>query len=280
MATLYEKNFRHHSKTFSFAARFFGAKHAQATAKLYYFFRFVDDIADSDTGCYKQKSLKIKKSLHSKELADIRSTYNIPNEIIESFLQTSINDINFKKMNCKKDLLNYCYGVASTVGLSMCHVLGVRNKNAYYHAIDLGVAMQLTNICRDVYEDYECNRIYLPELEQAHFKKNNQHEIFKIQLKYLDLADSYYKSGFEGLTYLPFRVRIVIFIAGKLYQMIGPAIINDKNYKKRSYVSLTKKVILTIALTPIFILKQMKTKKYRHNHELHTEIKNLPCAHV
>ncbi len=274
----YEKEFQRHSKTFSFASRFFGKKQARKIAKLYYFFRYVDDIADGDSYNIRDKELLIKKSIKSEELSDIKKSFDLPNDIIHSFIETSLFDITFKKMERKKDLIKYCYGVASTVGLSMCHLLGVRDEKAFYHAIDLGIAMQLTNICRDVFEDYQNNRIYLPELSHQDIENKDQEKIHQIQLSYLALADNYYKSGLEGLTYLPFRARIVIYIAAKLYQRIGKIIKKNKNFKKRSYVSSISKVALVVLYIPKFITFNFVDNTPKHNRDLHINLSQMPYA--
>tara|TARA_B100000925_G_scaffold286730_1_gene264885 strand:- start:2812 stop:3654 length:843 start_codon:yes stop_codon:yes gene_type:complete len=280
MSKNYQKNFRHHSKTFSFAARFFGKRRAEDIAKLYYFFRHVDDIADGNTGSSSEKESAIKNALKLTELKDIQAQFNIPNDVIDHFIKFSIEDISFETMENKKALFSYCYGVASTVGLSMCHLLGIRDKRAFYHAIDLGIAMQLTNICRDICEDYENNRIYLPELSKKILEDNDQKKIHSIQLEYLNIADSYYASGFRGLRYLPLRARFVIFVAAKLYQKIGLVIKKTNNYKIRSFLSGLNKFKTVVMCIPEFILANTSRSPLTHQRILHSEITNLPYAHV
>ena len=279
MSKDYQAHFRHHSKTFSFAARFLGKEQGKSVSKLYYFFRYVDDIADGKIVSKKVKENLLNRSHELNEIQEIQEEYDIPNEIIQSFISTSKADINFKKMASQKDLMKYCYGVASTVGLSMCHLINVKDKQAYYHAIDLGIAMQLTNICRDVFEDYENNRIYLPELSEDYFTKKQNNQIRQIQDKYLLLADKYYRSGFEGLHYLPIRLRFVVFIAAKLYQRIGKEIKINNDYQKRSYVSGIKKLgILILNIPSFFILSKGKLSSI-HEKNLHTDLRPLPCTH-
>lgn len=279
MTINYKRNFQKHSKTFSFAAKFFGKKTGTATAKLYYFFRTVDDLADSELemSIDERKDL-IRQALNSSEIKQLKKQYNIPNKILEVFINYSIADIDLERLNCEKELLSYCYGVASTVGLSMCHLFGVTSEKAFYHAIDLGIAMQLTNMCRDVFEDYENNRIYLPDLIPEYFKYEDQDNIFSIQKKYLDLADEYYLSGFEGLIYLPIRARLVVYIAAKLYHHIGHQILIDKNFKKRSYVSKFSKIGLSLQYVCSFLFKHLKMKDVTHQQSLHKSIVELPYA--
>ena len=275
----YQAHFRHHSKTFSFAASFLGKKQALNISKLYYFFRYVDDIADGNKFSNKEKEKLLNSSHKINELTEIQNDFNIPDEIIKSFIEASRGDINFKKMDSKQGLIKYCYGVASTVGLSMCYLIGVKDKKAYYHAIDLGVAMQLTNICRDVQEDYLNNRIYLPELDEIILKNNLNDQIRKIQDKYLLLADKYYDSGFDGLRYLPIRIRFVIFIAAKLYQYIGKEIRTNNNYKRRAHVSGFKKLGLLLINIPSFIGLSLSRLSLMHEKNLHADLRTLPCTH-
>lgn len=288
----YDQNFKKHSKTFSFAASFFGTKMSSETAKLYYFFRCVDDLVDENKDLDdEQKIEKIKEITHYKEINELKKKYQIPEDVLEVFIEFAKKDITFQKIQNKEDLLKYCYGVASTVGICMCHIFGVKSKEALYHAIDLGMAMQLTNICRDVYEDYQNDRLYLPELSVNDFELEKCKEIESIQIKYLKLANQYYESGFQGLKYLPLRVSFVVFLAGKLYQKIGEIIIQKKNYKIRAYVPTFKKLYLAFVYLFEFLIFTIRLylknntiqrpyKKERgHNNNLHKEITNLPYVH-
>ena len=213
-----------------------------------------------------------------KELNDIRSSCKIPKSVIQSFINSSISDINFQKITSQKSLLEYCYGWRPLLALSMCHVFGIQNKEAFYHAIDLGIAMQLTNMCRDVDEDYKNGRIYLPELKGEYFEEKNHEKIQEIRRKYLRMANEYYTSGFRGIQYLPLRARIVVYLAGRLYQKIGHQIIKDNNYTRRSYISGVKKLIYT----PLYIISFLFIRKntMNHNHFLHQEIIDLPFTHA
>ena len=127
----------------------------------------------------------------------------------------------------------YAYRVAGTVGLLMCHVLDCHDEEARAHAIDLGIAMQLTNIARDVLEDAEMGRRYLPaswagDLSPAHITAAStapdgepaQTVRVAVQLV-LGMADAYYRSGNAGLAYLPWRAHIAIAVAASVYRQIG-----------------------------------------------------------
>jgi phytoene synthase len=128
------------------------------------------------------------------------------------------------------ELLRYCYRVASTVGLMMCAVLGVREPSAFPHAVDLGVAMQLTNICRDVREDARMGRVYLPasRLEAAGLTPDDllqdrvdREALARVVADLLHLADRYYASADAGMRWIPARARTAIVVASRVYRAIG-----------------------------------------------------------
>ncbi len=132
------------------------------------------------------------------------------------------------------ELLRYCYCVAGTVGLMMCHVMGVRDRRALRHAAHLGIAMQLTNICRDVREDWERGRLYLPaELLRAEcaeaglaaggrpFEAAADARYARAVERLLALADGYYLSGDAGLGYLSPRCALAVRAARLIYSRIG-----------------------------------------------------------
>jgi phytoene synthase len=111
----------------------------------------------------------------------------------------------------------------------MCDVLNVDDKRAYAHAVSLGIGMQLTNICRDVVEDANNQRVYLPKeligdvsCEQV----TNPDDTLKLVLQeavseLLEIADHHYRYAYEGLVFLPFRARVAILFAGQAYREIG-----------------------------------------------------------
>ena len=157
------------------------------------------------------------------------------------------------RVQSEAELIKYCHGVAGTIGLMTCPIFGVTDTEALQHADDLGIAMQLTNICRDVHEDAEKDRIYLP----ADFFENlptvstllseNSKSLAEINLvksRLLRIADQRYASGEAGIRYLPLRMRIVVRWAGRMYQEIGELIKKDPSFyhANRAVVTGTKKM--------------------------------------
>jgi phytoene synthase len=126
-------------------------------------------------------------------------------------------------------LVRYGYRVAGTVGLMMVGVLGVRAAEALPHAVDLGVAMQLTNICRDVREDAERGRVYLPASRLRALGVAPTPEgvlgardaVRRVVTDLLALADRYYASAEDGMRHIPWRARLAILVASSVYRAIG-----------------------------------------------------------
>lgn len=287
-------------KTFFWAKFLLSQQHAEKAVRLYRFCRYIDDIGDETTDKVVAKkileaviqSLKTGSSDHQ-VIRDAISLFNaceIDIQIPISLIQGVISDLKLVRFKDEQALLIYCYQVAGTVGLMMSKLLDVKDERAFAHAIDLGIAMQMTNICRDVKEDAMMNRRYLPEsligkIEPGALVKpnaHNQNKIRKALAKLLDMADQYYLSGYNGLCFLPSRARVGILIAATLYQHIG-VILKNKNYACwafRSVVSKYQKAWLTLKILPSAIL-DMRLFFYlsSHNPVLHLAIKKLPYAH-
>ena len=158
-------------KSFYWAGKFLPRKYIDRAAELYSFCRILDDIADSgDKSSLKQlNSIKSYLVGEEKQLSSKKSYINYPEYFNLSSKKASIDLVNGlisdqKSISFKKqsELIRYSYQVAGTVGLMMCNALDCNNRNAKLFAIDLGIAMQLTNIARDVLEDAKMGRRYLP----------------------------------------------------------------------------------------------------------------------
>jgi len=128
-------------------------------------------------------------------------------------------DLDGYSVRNNEDLERYCYHAAGTVGLMMTSLMGVTDRSAYRHAIALGVAMQMTNIARDVREDAERGRSYLPGI--THVLDANSDQISESVAKILALAEERYNVAIEGLHYLPWRCRVAIRVALEVYREIG-----------------------------------------------------------
>jgi phytoene synthase len=226
-----------HGKSFYWASKFLGAELAERAAQLYLFCRYVDDLADGDLPD-RQESLKdIRHRLGGNVIAagpeieafmELASAYNIPLSAATELLDGMLSDQTPTAVADEAELLSYCHAVAGTVGLMMCRVLNCDEPRADSFAIDLGIAMQLTNISRDVLEDAKMNRRYLPASwtnatpEQiAAADVDCQQQVAQAISRLLDLSEQYYASAQLGIRLLPFRSRLSIAIALRVYRQIG-----------------------------------------------------------
>ena len=176
---------------------------------------------------------------------------NIKKIILEDLVDGVASDLK-KRIHIRsiKDLLVYSYRVAGTVGLMMSKILMVNDRRALKGAIDLGIAMQLTNIARDVIEDKKMNREYIkPDFEN-------------IQAT-LKLADMFYESSFSSIQKIPFRYKFSIIVARRIYRQIGRKILqkgNMENYERsgKIYVNNFEKIYHTIISIFDLILVYLK----------------------
>lgn len=278
---------RKNGRAFSWATSFMPKSQAQDISHLYAFCRFVDDHVDLKNGSCEsiKKDLKEGTSL-IKEVTAIITLINqgkieLPPLLI--LIDTIDRDRKGVHIQDKKELIRYCYGVASTVGLLMCQLFGIKKQQAFPYAIDLGIGMQLTNIARDIYEDALNDRIYLP---QAFFKEgitpqcildgSRKAEVLEVQEKILKLSDLYYKSADKGMCFLPAQTRLSILVASRLYQAKGFVIRSNPNqfYHLRADVSLLGKCVQTMKAVWAFPILSYNTK--RHDPMLHRDLTSLP----
>ena len=237
-----------YAKSFNWAGFFLPRETYQKCSALYDFCRVVDNIAD-DKEKVKIKEIKFKQFENNfnqknfddpviKNMWSLVDEFNISLKIIHDLFDGIRSDIKEKvKLNSKKDLLIYSYRVAGTVGLMMAKILKVSKKNSLKSAIDLGIAMQLTNISRDVIEDLKSNRSYI----------NESFEEISLTIK---LADTFYKNSFYSIKDIPMSFRFSILVARRIYRKIGHKILNKynfENYKNsgKIYVSNIEKTLET-----------------------------------
>ena len=260
-----------YAKSFSWAGFFLPKKTYKKCSALYDFCRVVDNIAD-DKEKLEIKEIKFKKFVNDFEkknyedpviqnMWDIINEFNISLKIIYDLFDGIESDIKQNvKIETKKDLLIYCYRVAGTVGLMMAKILKVTKKQSLKSAIDLGIAMQLTNISRDVIEDSKKNRSYI----------NGNIEEINSTIK---LADSFYKNSFYSIREIPLNFRFSILVARRVYRKIGYKILKKKtfeNYSKsgKIYVSNFEKVLETIlSIYDLIILSLLNKKDDRIEHD-------------
>lgn len=283
-------------KSFYWAGKFLPTIYIDRASELYQFCRILDDIADSgeDSSLKSLKAIKLNLKKKNNIGFNINDNLTYPDffnlyskkaavDLIDGLIldQTTVL---FKEEN---ELIRYSYHVAGTVGLMMCDALKCYNKNAYLFAVDLGIAMQLTNIARDVLEDAKMGRRYIPgswinnisprEMTKAVEDKNT--EILMIVSvgikKILNIAEKYYYSGTQGLIFLPMKTRIAISVASGVYRQIGIQLKLKKYnwYEGRQVTSKTTKVKVTIykIIEEVFRNKIQK----EHDPELHKFLKGL-----
>lgn len=267
--------FQHHAKSFWLASFFLPSKCRDDSAVVYSFCRIVDDAVDEAADS------KLGGLALSKIEAELRGELP-PRPIISGFLEIIRNnpiqkyaaqdlilgvqtDVSTVRISDDWHLAQYCYRVAGSVGLMMCGVLGINNPKAWPFAIDLGIAMQLTNICRDVLEDARNNRVYLPKsrLEKVDSSHSNvlDESISPAQRtavvgELLDLADVFYKRGLCGMHYIPFRTRAAIVVASQVYRAIGLKLRNKHNndpFHGRTIVSSFQKIWYVLVSIALFL---------------------------
>ncbi len=243
------------SKSFALASLFLPKSQRADVYTLYAWFRHCDDVIDSsnaqleDLKRLKTETFQQDPTSNFFELQNLISEKNLTTKYFNEFFEGLQMDLENKGYDTISQLELYCYRVAGVVGLIMCPLIGVRQTEAFSHACSLGLGMQLTNICRDVVEDAQNGRIYLPRqmlIPNATCEEliQSPEKAYPTVLQLLELADSYYKRGNLGLKYLPFRVAIAIGSASCIYRQIGVKIrrLGPESMKKRVYVTTFEKI--------------------------------------
>ena len=270
-----------YAKSFSWAGFFLPKKTLNKCSALYDFCRVADNLADDEEKIEnkEKKFNQFEKDFNQKNfdnpiiknMWDLIEEFNISLKIVHDLLIGIKSDIKESvKLNSKKDLLIYSYRVAGTVGLMMAKILRVSKKSSLKSAIDLGIAMQLTNISRDVIEDFKNNRSYIDK---------NFEEISST----VNLAETFYENSFYSIKDIPISFRFSILVARRVYRKIGHKILNKKNLNNyqnsgKIYVSNAEKVLETL-LSIIDLIKlsfvYKKDEQIKHDHNLINEEINL-----
>ncbi|MDB2469518.1 phytoene/squalene synthase family protein [Alphaproteobacteria bacterium] len=286
-----------YGKSFHWARRFLGQHMGMKAAQLYQFCRILDDMADGDIEHGPKRLGRIRKNILTTGIASdpllthfqpFLTKQEFPTEVIVALIDGLLSDQRLVRIKSDAELLSYAYHVAGTVGILMCDVLDCNDEQALSHAIDLGIAMQLTNIARDVLEDAGMGRRYLPASWVGNLTPEQIVTLSKtpdgdaaLQItnavsRLLTLAEDYYKSGITGLSYLPLRAHISIAVAALVYRQIGVQLA-QQNYpwhSGRQSTSINTKI--KCSLRAVGTLRLRFQKATPHDSSLHDTIVGLP----
>ncbi|WP_323707108.1 phytoene/squalene synthase family protein [Mammaliicoccus vitulinus] len=260
-----------HSKTFSYAFDFLDIKRKKAIWAIYAVCRIIDDSIDKYKDLEQLDSIARDLDMIYSDydyiqayqsdkaimnaLSNTLDTYTIPKKPFESLIQYVKEDLDLKVIQTDSDLYDYCYGVAGTVGELLTPILASSNKNSFEQAkeaaIALGKALQITNILRDVGEDFQNGRIYLSAEKLVEYQVDLQSVYHEgITSNYIQLWESYalkavslYDIALNGINYFDKEVRYIIELAATAYLEILEEV-RKSNYSlhKKVYVSKLKKM--------------------------------------
>ena len=270
-----------YAKSFSWAGFFLPRETLKKCSLLYDFCRVADNIADAkdEIEVKEKKFAEFENDFNQKKFDNliiknmwcIMEEFDISIKIVQDLLAGIKSDIKKRvELNSKKDLLIYSYRVAGTVGLMMAKILNVTKKNSLKSAIDLGIAMQLTNISRDVLEDSKNNRFYIKE----NFEKISST---------INLANRFYQDSFYAIKSIPISFRFSILVARRVYRKIGYKILKKKNLENyqrsgKIYVSNIEKAVETFLsifdLISLYLINK-NGDQIQHDHILINEEINL-----
>jgi phytoene synthase len=255
----------HYGKSFRFASYLLSKNTVMPAARLYAFCRYVDDIADESEQASIAKSQlnQIKNDVLSgqsndeqtRDFIELMQQFSIRQQDAIVLINGVESDLSAVLVEHEKDLLCYAYQVAGVVGLMMNPLLGGCAKGEPF-AVDLGIAMQLTNIARDVLEDAKMGRRYLPfdwcplsPQQIVNADEKSKVVVQKAIQRLLDLAEHYYQSAQYGLAYLPAKNSRSIAVASRVYRAIGVKL-KHRNYafwQPRCIVPHYQKVLIAMA---------------------------------
>ncbi len=260
------------SLSFSLASMLLSLKHRSAIHALYSWCRWcdntIDDIPKSETRERKKNAIaRLRRDTDTalagtynddnfvfRSLQQMTATYRVPRSYFHDLIDGMEMDVDKHRYDSVDELRLYCYRVAGVVGLMFSHIVGLRDQKAFKHAVDLGIAMQLTNIARDINEDFLMGRVYLPTewLVPAGIDPNHllasETKIWPIVQLLLSEANRYYRSGDDGFIELPWKAALAAKAARHIYADIGHKILatGPSYIKKRTVVSGPRKCLLLL----------------------------------
>ncbi|MBM4303651.1 MAG: phytoene desaturase [Deltaproteobacteria bacterium] len=256
------------SRSFSFASKLFDPAAKQAAFCLYGWCRFCDDEIDQAKSHQKERVERLYQQTQAayeaksdlpvefRALSLIVNQYQIPSVYPLELIEGMRMDVEKTHYETVADLNLYCYRVAGVVGLMMCHIMGVSEQSALKNAADMGMAMQMTNIARDILEDFNMGRVYLPaqwlkEVELCATDvgdiKHRQAVAYLVR-RLVKQAQSYYESGNRGLKYLSFRAALAVAVASCVYSAIGKKVVRrgELAWDTRTVVSGWEKIFCAV----------------------------------
>jgi phytoene synthase len=266
------------SKSFAAASKLFAPDTRDSAAMLYAWCRHCDDQTDDQElgfGSSKlaadeaRQRVEVLRSTTQRALAGetvddpifmglqrVVTQHAIPERYAMEHLDGFVMDVEGRKYLTLEDTLEYCYHVAGVVGVMMAYIMGVRDEPTLDRATDLGLAFQLTNICRDVIEDAEVGRVYLPEhwLDEVGIPveeislPTHRGRLFEVVRRVLREADRYYASSWLGISQLPFRSAWAVAAANAVYRDIGSLVLKrgPSAWDGRTSTGTGRKIALTL----------------------------------
>ena len=251
-----------HSRTFYVASSLLPTMEKRAMRALYAFCRMSDDIVDTATvdptpalRAWEQRAFQLNPpatDLIAVAWADARTRYQIPQSYGRQLLEGVSCDLTKNRYDTFAELASYCYGVASTVGLMAMHITGFNGQQAIPYAIKLGVALQLTNILRDVGEDWRIGRFYLPleelqqfDLTEADIEAGIVDDRWRAFMRFqIERTRRLYEESLPGIAMLSRQGRFAVAAAAELYRAILLDIeANDyNNFTYRAHLSKRQKL--------------------------------------
>jgi len=273
-ASICARTLAQHSKSFALAGKLLPEQQRRDAAVLYTYCRLADDSIDLvEPEAQPEALAQLRSALDSVYRGDVQHDVrlqafqelvqrrSLPREYPEQLLAGMRMDTEAAQYQTLGDLLLYCHRVAGVVGLMMCHVLGLSDARALRNAAHLGMAMQLTNICRDVAEDWQRGRLYLPRRMLREFGADAlnglrpgplphaaRESVALVVRQLLHEAERFYRSGDAGIPALPWRAAFSVHAARLIYSAIGGRILRADYdvYSMRAVVPRSQKLRLLV----------------------------------
>lgn len=264
------------SKSFAKAAKLFDEETRKTVIMFYAWCRYCDDVIDGQSFGFNHEILSQEEQAKRLEfliaqtdavfagkevtepaflaLSYVVNKHDIPKHYITDLLQGFAIDVEHKEFQTIDDVMQYCYYVAGAVGIVMAYIMGVNKTTTLQRACDLGMAFQLTNIARDIIDDADVGRCYLPQewLDNLKIKNDeilnpeNRQLVHAIAVRLIRIAEPYYQSAQIGVGLLPFRASWAIASALMIYRFIGQMILvqGPSAWDSRLHTSSTQKIIM------------------------------------